>query len=310
MTETPQIRRADSWLIVIGFLMAMALGTPGAQPEMSVTEPIYKLHPGWDYPLLGLGLIGAGAAFAWEWDMAGKKIDPADFRRSEIPPFDRWVIGSFSAGLSRTSDVLILGEGLLPVGLTALDFGRKAESFSEAWRDAVLYGEVVTAASMVSIGAKILRMHPRPLVFTDAAPNSERTSGDARSSFMSEHTTGAFAAAVFGAYTFQLRHPNSPALPYLWGGALGLATAVGALRVASGKHFPSDVLAGALCGGLIGYAVPRLHLVNPERGEMPGRTDESDATNPGQNFWNRLSFALFPGADGVTPMLRISLVLP
>lgn len=38
----------------------------------------------------------------------------------------------------------------------------------------------------------------------------------------------------------------------IWEGALGTTTTVGALRVASGKHFPSDVLDGATVGSVVG----------------------------------------------------------
>jgi membrane-associated phospholipid phosphatase len=41
---------------------------------------------------------------------------------------------------------------------------------------------------------------------------------------------------------------------------LGTAAAVGGLRIAAGKHFPTDILAGAAVGSLVGYLVPRLHL--------------------------------------------------
>jgi membrane-associated phospholipid phosphatase len=38
-----------------------------------------------------------------------------------------------------------------------------------------------------------------------------------------------------------------------------VAAGVGVLRVVAGKHYPTDVLAGAAAGALIGWAVPALH---------------------------------------------------
>ncbi|MDB5047172.1 MAG: phosphoesterase PA-phosphatase related protein [Fibrobacteres bacterium] len=232
-------------------------------------EDRYQFDPAWDYPILGVGLTAAGTGFLMERRIASRPFDPSGLRREDIPAYDRWALGFYSKPLSGISDALILADGLAPLALTGFDLHRRQESIREAWTDLVLYGEVVAYASAVSLYSKTSRLHPRPLAFTSNAPLSERESGDARSSFFSEHTTGAFAAAVFTAYTFQVHHPDSPWIPWMWSGAMGTAAGVGALRVFSGKHFPSDVLAGAIAGSAIGYLVPRLHLgrqTKPETG--------------------------------------------
>jgi membrane-associated phospholipid phosphatase len=38
-----------------------------------------------------------------------------------------------------------------------------------------------------------------------------------------------------------------------------LAATVGTLRVLSGKHFPTDVLTGAVVGSALGWLIPELH---------------------------------------------------
>jgi membrane-associated phospholipid phosphatase len=45
----------------------------------------------------------------------------------------------------------------------------------------------------------------------------------------------------------------------------GAATGVGALRVAAGKHFPTDIIVGAVLGSAIGWLVPTLHPTTPLR---------------------------------------------
>lgn len=259
----------------------------------------YELIPAWDYPALGVGISAAGLAYLRERDIARNAIDPSAYSRKDIPIFDRWAIGPYSQPLSIASDVLIGMEGLAPALMTGCEFGRGEESFAEAWRDAVIYGEVVAYASAFSLYSKTFLVHPRPLVFTDNAPQSERTSGDSRSGFFSEHTTGAFAAAVFTGYTFALKHPESPWIPWVWGGSLGTATTIGALRVASGKHFPSDVLAGAAVGALVGYAIPRMHARS--RTDSPGRQLKRGP----DGFLSRMELAIEPRSDGETPMLLV-----
>lgn len=48
----------------------------------------------------------------------------------------------------------------------------------------------------------------------------------------------------------------------IWGASLAVASTTGFLRYKSGHHFPTDVLAGALAGGVIGYLIPVLHKKN------------------------------------------------
>ena len=58
---------------------------------------------------------------------------------------------------------------------------------------------------------------------------------------------------------YPLRHPEFEHRGWLWAGSLTAATAAASLRVAAGKHFPSDVLAGAAMGSLIGLGFAQLH---------------------------------------------------
>lgn len=90
------------------------------------------------------------------------------------------------------------------------------------------------------------------------AVGRRRPGSDRRTSFASGHTSLAFTAAT-------LIDRNS-------GHALGipayvLAAATGFSRVAAGRHFPSDVLAGAALGSLSAGIVDSLHFGGELKGE-------------------------------------------
>ena len=67
------------------------------------------------------------------------------------------------------------------------------------------------------------------------------------------------AAATFTSKVFMDIHGRSTLSYVIWGSTLSVAAATGYARVKSGVHFPTDVIAGALVGGAIGYLVPALH---------------------------------------------------
>ncbi len=85
---------------------------------------------------------------------------------------------------------------------------------------------------------------------------------DATMSFPSGHT--AFAAAA--TFTVARMPDDVDAVPawVAYSGASVLTTTVGVLRVTAGKHYPTDVLIGALIGGTYGLGLPVLH-----RGDRP-----------------------------------------
>jgi membrane-associated phospholipid phosphatase len=111
-----------------------------------------------------------------------------------------------------------------------------------------------TAASAEWI--KVLARRKRPVLYTSAAA-SAAGDRDSQESLPSGHAALAFSAAtsyMVIAHRQHLEHGVRNSI-ILYAAAVG----VSALRVAAGRHFPSDVLASAGLGVAIGWLVPTIH---------------------------------------------------
>ena len=72
-------------------------------------------------------------------------------------------------------------------------------------------------------------------------------------------TALAFLSASFLSATFSAEYPDSKWKIPVIAGSYVLATGIAFLRIASGTHFLTDVLAGAAIGSLYGWVIPALH---------------------------------------------------
>jgi hypothetical protein len=130
---------------------------------------------------------------------------------------------------SRTGEHAALWLAAGAVGM-ALDVPRRAR-----WRRATTG---VAAAYAVNTAVKLVARRPRPLL--DGLPQLIAT--PTQLSFPSAHASSSFAAARAFA-------------PLVGAGAVyPVAAAMAASRVYLGVHYPSDILAGALLGTLVGGA--------------------------------------------------------
>lgn len=166
------------------------------------------------------------------------ELDPHDtpyFRRTrDFASFNR----KFS---SRNTGI---GEGLFPLAFYLAGLTR-SDGYA---KDTALLSTVALADSqVVSEVIKNIARRRRPL---EIPPDGDfthtwlRAGGGVlvnRGSFLSGHVTGAFAIATIFAERYR-QHRWAPWVAY------GLAGLVGASRVTTQHHFPSDVVAGAVLG--------------------------------------------------------------
>jgi membrane-associated phospholipid phosphatase len=106
----------------------------------------------------------------------------------------------------------------------------------------------------------------RPIVYYDYFTYEQRKGGNQRNSFYSGHVANATAATFFAVKVYSDYHPEIGGKKYLLYGIASVpALFNGWLRVKALAHFPSDVLAGYLIGGLFGIVVPELHRIKSRK---------------------------------------------
>jgi len=141
-----------------------------------------------------------------------------------------------------------LGDGetliLLSVGVFLVGYAWKREAFRQAGIDSLVAHAVAGIAVQIP---KHIIGRPRPrFTHQDAFEYGPSIQGGL-DAFPSGHATASFAvAAVFARYV--------PRMAWLWYGA---ASYVGLCRFLRGSHFPTDVIAGAVLGFLVGYVCAR-----------------------------------------------------
>ncbi len=157
----------------------------------------------------------------------------APCERRTVPWFDRWAIGRPRPSVALASDILILG-------LAAGSWLDLADGTGGSRRVAISAEAAVWAWAATEL-AKVLVARERPVMYTAGAASVARLR-DNRRSMPSGHAALAVALAV--SHALQREHASGVgrvAVPLL-------SLQVSAFRVAAGRHFPSDVLIGAVIG--------------------------------------------------------------
>jgi membrane-associated phospholipid phosphatase len=235
---------------------AWAVGVPARAQDVTASPTPY--HVDWALDLAVTG--GATALWLITPLVAHEVVRPTcPCNRSDLPPFDRYPVGRQSRVADQLSNVAEGALTAVPVLLDALDIHRAGGGWLELATDLTVMAQVVAVNGAVNQLVKVGVRRPRPVVYDVEAGNPEVADPGNYLSFYSGHTCTAFAAGMFYATTFALRHPDSRARVPVYVAALTAGAGVGLLRVLAGQHFPTDVIAGAAVGGTLGVLLPRLH---------------------------------------------------
>lgn len=185
-------------------------------------------------------------------DLTPLQIMELDANR--VNSFDRFATKNFSSSFANASNVLEIGTQLAPFLFIS---GKKTRKhFVQIM---ALYAEATFINTGLTIVTKMSFRRTRPFVYNPDVPLEDKSGRTARTSFISGHTSTAAVGTFFAAKVFSDFCPDSKWKPVVWGAAITIPAVMGYFRVAAGKHFPTDVMAGYLVGGAVGFLVPHLH---------------------------------------------------
>lgn len=224
-------------------------------------------------PAIAASWVVDGAVTAGAFAVAGLSglltVDTTTRWNRQLLPFDDATKRNFSASAARHSDVLLTLSLATPV---ALQLGQGVNQTSG--KRTLVYLETIAIGLGLNGLTKRLVARPRPYVYNEnprVAAYAMAEGDDSHLSFYSGHSATTFAAAAASGYLFAQSTDDIRARTAVWTAGLLLAGATADLRVRAGKHFPSDVLTGAVVGAGIGTLVPWLHHRghNPRHLTMP-----------------------------------------
>ena len=225
------------------------------QLSVHSSESPYALSTKKDLGLAGLSLasgLSAWIAYSHLSPLTPNDIDRLD--KSTINPIDRYAVSMSSERAGQWSD--ILGSACLLSPLLTLTQPKAQKNNLQL---ALIYAETITLTGTIVYLTKCTVKRPRPFVFNPSAPQELKLNKSARMSFFSGHTALSFASAVFFSTTYSDYSSDNQWDAVIWSSAITTASLVGYFRIRAGKHYVSDVIAGALVGSAIGYGIPALH---------------------------------------------------
>ena len=205
------------------------------------------------YLAFGVGTSGIGAYL---------RTLPAPFSPDElltqevddVNALDRIATSNYSIQADHLSDYFWLGSHFTPALLLIGENSR--QHFGQIM---TLYSEVATINLGITIIIKSLAKRPRPFVFNSEVLQATKLTRNAKTSFLSGHTSFAAVNSFFAAKVYADFYPESKWKPVVWSAAAVIPAITAYLRVEAGRHYPTDVIAGYALGGTLGILIPHLH---------------------------------------------------
>jgi hypothetical protein len=257
-------------LFATGAAQAQIPAPKPAEPPPS-TEIRFIADPVSDGAVLTLGL---GFAALSELTVSTGELAPQEpTSKSHLLGIDRTAVGKKHDPLASTvSNVGLFGA----IAFAAVDplLSGYRDGAEAGLLDAFMYAESITLAWASTNLAKIAVRRPRPEAYdlqeklkaeAEATGQPQRRVTDTDNtnyalSFYSGHAAITASIAATATYLAFARAEKGSARPWITLIVGTLATGiVSYTRVQSGKHFPTDVIAGSMAGAGIGLLVPHLH---------------------------------------------------
>lgn len=260
--------------------LSFAFGSSGASPlenPHSTSSHHYEVSVRLDVPLaLGITLTSALGVYRY---YSMERVDANDLKpRSEFLPWDRPFVGHYNGWattLSHYTGVLAIA----PLALAGFSWYKGDVDVHDFGAFTLMFVEAFALQNALNQIVRSSQLWPRPFVYAkhgEGRQKAESAKGEAYGSFYSGHASAAFTVAIFTGEWFSEIYPNSKYKPLVWVSSFALASGVAALRVVAGKHYPTDIVVGALMGTGVSLGVLKIHELCK----------------------NKISFCFFPGFIG------------
>ncbi|MCF0223551.1 MAG: phosphatase PAP2 family protein [Fibrobacter sp.] len=222
------------------------------------TKQQYTLSMGLDLPLT-LSAIATELTGSYLYSQMTRPSQMPD--KSDLLPWDRPFAGRYDKNADLASDIgAILSVAPLAIGGIAWYSGssnaQEFGTFSTMLLQSILF------QSGINLATRSLKVWPRPYIFATEGTGKEEAKnakGEAFGSFFSGHASAAFTIAVFTSEWYANTHSNPINTRVVTALAYSLAGVESVLRIAAGKHYPTDILAGAMIGTSVSYLVLWAH---------------------------------------------------
>jgi membrane-associated phospholipid phosphatase len=216
------------------------------------SRSVYQIRPAVDVSLTVAGAVVA-AIRLFGTDAIVRRSCPCD--PDTLNPLDRGTVRYHDRALLPVSHVALGLMIAVPIILDAIDLGFTKPFFE----DLLILVETLSINTALQAGTALMVQRPRPLSYAGDPGIIDK--GEGYVSFYAGHAATAVATMSVVAQTLHLRYGHR-VWPWLLPIAMG--TAMGVMRIASGDHFPTDTIVGALAGLVVGIAVPGLHARVPD----------------------------------------------
>lgn len=267
--------------IVFPLLLVLNLVDQGSAPELLPTTPIaadvtqaaagrHHFNLSVDGPLTllaGVGALGLNRGQAGTDPLRSpvlgcKWCDETAAGATSLNGLDRWAGDArWKENPGKADSVSDAVYVLAGVGVGAPLVFRK-DTWSQRFQES---GVMLQAASMTLLATnvtKVIARRARP--FTHDGPSGRAPISDDNWSFFSGHTALSFSIVTASRSMAASRGATTSKCLWTWVG-FPVASTIGYMRIAAGKHYLTDVLVGAAVGVGVGTLVPRLHFGEHER---------------------------------------------
>jgi len=221
-------------------------------------EPTFHWDPAVDVPVT----LGSGGVWFLMYANVEDGLSPAGAVANPTGP-DALLAPRYNSSFGTTSDVLLYGSIGTGLGLAVLDGALDGEG---AHTRAFLVVESFALNQFATTTLKLAVDRPRPYTALGAGYSDEVDEllgeKDSEMSFPSGHTSTVAQMAFVTARIYDLSGATRPQRIGAYSLATAATVAAGSLRVGAGVHHPTDVVAGALLGGCIGFLVPTVHVTD------------------------------------------------